>query len=160
MEQLHTCLIHTPYPALRKLIWGGSVIGLPAHIEGLRPTDLFCEDCINGKLTRAPHSVLAAHTTEALVRRRADLLTISLAATSPEQVGIEEAGFHKMDRSHWSLRSPSKVWGSLGRSSTQTFYPPKWHGPHWGCKRSGLTGAPEAKALGSSGSEQRQMSNS
>jgi len=66
MEQLHARLNHTPYPVLCELIRNKSIEGLPAHVAGPHPGNDFCEDCVNGKLTRAPHLKLAAHTDEPL----------------------------------------------------------------------------------------------
>jgi len=68
MEQLHARLNHTPYPVLRELVRNKSIEGLPAHVAGPHPGDDFCEDCVNGKLTRAPHSKLAARADEPLAR--------------------------------------------------------------------------------------------
>jgi len=53
MEQLYARLNHTPYPVLRALIRNKPTKGLPAHVAGLCPGHDSCEDCVNGKLTRA-----------------------------------------------------------------------------------------------------------
>ena len=68
MEELHARLNHTPYPALRNLVRKKSIKGLPTHVAGPRPSGEFCEDCVNGKLTRAPHTKLAARAKEPLAR--------------------------------------------------------------------------------------------
>ena len=72
-EDLHARLNHIPYPYLRRLIRDGSLDGVPAHIAGPHPDGTFCEDCVNGKLTRAPHSKPAARAEEPLARVYTDV---------------------------------------------------------------------------------------
>ena len=55
IEELHVRLNHMPHLALWHLVRAGSVTGIPGRITGT-VTDDFCEDCVNGKLTWAPHS--------------------------------------------------------------------------------------------------------
>ena len=55
MADLHARLNHLPFNLLQQLIRGKSVDGIPNHISA-PDSDAFCEDCINGKLTRAPHT--------------------------------------------------------------------------------------------------------
>ncbi|SRR5258706_694648 len=50
-----------PYGALRRLVCDGSVGGLPDRITDMHHTDDFCEDCMAGKLSHAPHVRPAAH---------------------------------------------------------------------------------------------------
>ena len=45
-----------PFDALRRLVKGGSLDGLPGGISIVLPGDHQCEDCIGGKLTCAPHT--------------------------------------------------------------------------------------------------------
>ena len=68
LEELHVPLNHTPYPALRNLVRKKSIRGLPTHVPGPRPSGKFCEDCVNGKPTRAPRTKLAARAKEPLAR--------------------------------------------------------------------------------------------
>jgi transposase InsO family protein len=49
-----------PNSAIRRLIQTGSIVGILKHVTGTT-SDNFCEDCVNGKLTRAPHSKLTNH---------------------------------------------------------------------------------------------------
>ena len=60
IAELHAHLNHLPLPAVRSLVHNNLVIGLPDRIDNNTNMDVFCEDCINGKLTRAPHTTLAA----------------------------------------------------------------------------------------------------
>jgi len=59
IEELHVRLNHMPHLALQHLIWAGSITGILDRVTGAA-TDDFCEDCVNRKLTRAPHSKPAA----------------------------------------------------------------------------------------------------
>ena len=56
IEQVHARLNHIPFPAVRQLIRDGSVDGVPDRLAGAEGHDGFCEDCVNGKLSRAPHT--------------------------------------------------------------------------------------------------------
>lgn len=66
MDELHACLNHTPHPVLREVNRNRSIDGLPVHVSGPRPH--FCEDSINGELTRTSHSKLAARAGEPQAR--------------------------------------------------------------------------------------------
>jgi len=58
IAELHTCLNHLPHLAVRLLVRNRAICRLPDHVAG--PTgDVFCEDCVNRKLTWAPHTKLA-----------------------------------------------------------------------------------------------------
>ena len=72
IAELHTRLNHLPHSAVRLLVRNRAVLGLPNQISG--PTsDVFCEDCINGRLTRAPHTKLAAQAARPLLRVFSDV---------------------------------------------------------------------------------------
>jgi len=67
IAELHARLNHLPHSAVRLLVREKAITGLPDHVTG--PTgDVFCEDCVNGKLTRAPHTTLAARAERPLLR--------------------------------------------------------------------------------------------
>jgi len=68
MEELHTCLNHLPFPAVHHLVQARSISRIPTRVTGTQPDRDFCEDCVNGKLTRAPHTRPAARA-EAPLRR-------------------------------------------------------------------------------------------
>ena len=72
IEELHARLNHMPHSAIRHLIRTGSIAGIPDHITGTTLED-FCEDCINGKLTRAPHSKPATRAERPLLRVFSDV---------------------------------------------------------------------------------------
>jgi len=72
IEELHTRLNHMPHSAIRHLIRAGSITGIPDRVTGAA-TDNFCEDCVNGKLTRAPHSKPATHAKRLLLRVFSDV---------------------------------------------------------------------------------------
>ena len=72
IEELHARLNHMPHSALRHLIRAGSITGIPDRITGAT-TDDFCEDCVNGKLTWAPHSKPAARAERLLLRVFSDV---------------------------------------------------------------------------------------
>lgn len=59
MAELHSRLNHMPHSAIRQLARSDSLTGLPKVTADVSKSD-FCEDCINGKLTRAPHTKPAA----------------------------------------------------------------------------------------------------
>ena len=61
ITELHTHLNHLPLSAIKSLMHQQSVIGLLHCVDEGSMRDLFCEDCVNGKLTRVPHTTLAAH---------------------------------------------------------------------------------------------------
>jgi hypothetical protein len=69
MEELHAHLNHLPFPEVRRLIRTQPVNGVPDRITGTYPDGDFCEDCVNGKLTRAPHTRPAARATAPLQQR-------------------------------------------------------------------------------------------
>ncbi len=55
LEDLHMRFNHMPYRALRRLVRDGSIDGIPDRITEMHRVDDFCEDCMAGKLTCAPH---------------------------------------------------------------------------------------------------------
>jgi transposase InsO family protein len=55
ISELHSQLNHMPHSVVQRLVQSRAVSGIPSHIEGTAADD-FCEDCVNGKLTRAPHA--------------------------------------------------------------------------------------------------------
>jgi transposase InsO family protein len=55
IANLHACFNHMPYPVIRRLIRSESVTGILDLVADAVAED-FCEDCVNGKLTRAPHT--------------------------------------------------------------------------------------------------------
>jgi len=72
IEELHARLNHMPHSALRHLVRAGSVAGIPGRVTGT-VTDDFCEDCVNGKLTWAPHSKPATRAERPLLRVFSDV---------------------------------------------------------------------------------------
>jgi len=60
LEELHTRLNHMPFGALRRLMKEGSLDGVPDRVDNSWASERFCEDCVSGKLTRAPHTVPVA----------------------------------------------------------------------------------------------------
>jgi len=62
MEELHARLNHLPFPAVCQLIRTQPIDGIPDRVTGTHLNGDFCEDCINGKLTHAPHTHPATHT--------------------------------------------------------------------------------------------------
>ena len=72
MEELHARLNHLPFPALRHLIRTRPIDGVPDRVTGTHPED-FCEDCVNGKLTRAPHTRTATRAEAPLQRVYTDV---------------------------------------------------------------------------------------
>ena len=60
ITELHACLNHLPLSAVKSLMCQQSVIGLLHHVDEGSTRDLFCEDCVNSKLTCVPHTTLAA----------------------------------------------------------------------------------------------------
>src|SRR5258708_8147149 len=56
MEELHTRLNHLPFSAIRRLIRTQPVEGVPDRVTDNHSDHEFCEDCVNGKLTHAPHT--------------------------------------------------------------------------------------------------------
>jgi len=73
LEEMHARLNHMPYQALWQLVRNGSVGGIPDDITDMQQDDSFCEDCTNGKLTRAPHSKSAVRAQEPLTRVYTDV---------------------------------------------------------------------------------------
>jgi len=61
MEELHACLNHLPFPAVHQLICTQPMDGIPDWGMGTHLNSDFCKDCVNGKLTRAPHTCPAMH---------------------------------------------------------------------------------------------------
>jgi hypothetical protein len=55
ISELHSWLNHMPHSAVQRLVQSRAVSGILSHIEGTAADD-FCEDCVNGKLTQAPHT--------------------------------------------------------------------------------------------------------
>lgn len=58
ISELHTHLNHLPHPAVQHLLRNKSVLGLPDHVDNPTP-NVFCEDCVNGKMMHALHTKLA-----------------------------------------------------------------------------------------------------
>ena len=74
MEELHARLNHLPFRAVRRLVRTGSVNGIPKQVTGTQhPNNDFCEDCVNGKLTRAPHTLPATRAEAPLQRVYTDV---------------------------------------------------------------------------------------
>ena len=72
IDELHARLNHLPHSAVRLLVREKAITGLPDHVTG--PTgDVFCEDCVTGRLTRAPHTTLAARAERPLLRVFSDV---------------------------------------------------------------------------------------
>ena len=67
IAELHSRLNHLPISAVRRLLLDKPVAGLPDCVAGPSSGD-FCEDCVSGKLTRAPHTKLAARAERPLFR--------------------------------------------------------------------------------------------
>jgi hypothetical protein len=57
-----------PYGPLQHLIHNGSVDGVPDHVTNVHHVDDFCENCMAGKLTHAPHTKLATCAEELLTQ--------------------------------------------------------------------------------------------
>ena len=72
MAELHSRLNHMPRSAIRLLARTGSLTGLPKLTSDSAEGD-FCEDCVNGKLTRAPHTKLATRADRPLHRVFSDV---------------------------------------------------------------------------------------
>ena len=72
IAELHARLNHLPLSAIRHLLRERPVVGLPDHVSSL-PSGDACEDCINGKLTRAPHTKPAARADRPLYRVFSDV---------------------------------------------------------------------------------------
>src|SRR5258706_233751 len=72
MSELHARLNHIPCSAIQCLVWSRALPGLPRSANGDSRGD-FCEDCINGKLTRAPHTKPAARAERPLSRIFSDV---------------------------------------------------------------------------------------
>jgi hypothetical protein len=72
IEELHMHLNHMPHLVIQHLIQSRSIAGILDHITGATSGD-FCEDCINGKLTWAPHSKPAIRTKRLLLRVFSDV---------------------------------------------------------------------------------------
>ena len=62
MEELHACPNHLPLPEVRRLVWTRLVDGVPGRVMGTHPDRDFFKDCVNGELTRAPHTCPATRT--------------------------------------------------------------------------------------------------
>ena len=72
ITDLHARLNHLPFNSLWQLIRGKSVDGIPDHVL-VSDSDVFCEDCVNGKLTRAPHTKPATRAPRPLFRVFSDV---------------------------------------------------------------------------------------
>ena len=72
LTELHLRLNHMPRAAIRQLARAGSLNGLPRSIADNTEGD-FCEDCVNGKLTRAPHTKPAVRAERPLYRVFSDV---------------------------------------------------------------------------------------
>ena len=72
ITELHARLNHLPHSAVRLLVHEKTVAGLPDHITGPM-SDVLCEECVNGKLTRAPHTTPVARAPPALLRVFSDV---------------------------------------------------------------------------------------
>jgi len=72
IEELHVRLNHMPHSAIWHLIRANSIAGIPDCVTGTA-TDNFCEDCVNGKLTWAPHSKPATCAKHLLLRVFSDV---------------------------------------------------------------------------------------
>ena len=72
IAELDAQLNHLPHLAVRLLVREKAILGLPEHIAGLTG-DVFCKDCVNGKLTRAPHTTLAARAERLLLHVFSDV---------------------------------------------------------------------------------------
>ena len=55
MTDLHTQLNHMSFPSICQLIWAKSIDGIPDQVTASTFDDPW-EDCVNGKLTWAPHT--------------------------------------------------------------------------------------------------------
>jgi len=72
LAELHTRLNHLPHSAIKCLIHSKALAGLPDRVVN-ESSDEFCEDCVNGKLTRALHTRLAARAERLLARIFSDV---------------------------------------------------------------------------------------
>jgi len=61
-----------PCSAIQQLIQSDAIVGVPDRVTGATSSD-FCEDCINGKLTWAPHSKPATRASHPLFRVFSDV---------------------------------------------------------------------------------------
>jgi len=55
IEEVYAQLNHLPFPAVWQLIQDKCIDGVPDCIVDTEAHDKFCEDCVNGKLSQAPH---------------------------------------------------------------------------------------------------------
>lgn len=72
VAEMHARLNHMPFNSVRQLIRAKSIEGVPDGISTSGGDD-FCEDCVNGKLTRAPHTKAATRATRPLSRVFSDV---------------------------------------------------------------------------------------
>lgn len=68
MEDLQAKFDYLPFSAVRRPMHSGSLDGGPDRVTNSRPSSEFCEDCVNGKLTRVLHTRPAARTEVPLQR--------------------------------------------------------------------------------------------
>ena len=61
LEELHMQSNHMPYEALQRLVKEGLLDSLLNCMSSSHMPESFCEDCISGKLTCAPHTKLVLH---------------------------------------------------------------------------------------------------
>jgi hypothetical protein len=73
IEEVHARLNHLPFLAVRRLVRDKSIDGVPDHVVDTKAHDKFCEDCTNGKLSRAPHTKPAAQAERPLRRVFSDV---------------------------------------------------------------------------------------
>ena len=73
LEELHTQFNHMPFEALQRLVKEGSLDGMPNCMSNLHTPESFCEDCISGKLTCAPHTKPVSRTDAPLFRMYTDI---------------------------------------------------------------------------------------
>ena len=68
LEELHTRFNHMPFEALWRLVKEGLLDGMLNRVSNSYTPESFCEDCISGKLTHAPHTKLVSHANAPLFR--------------------------------------------------------------------------------------------
>ena len=73
LEELHTRFNHMPFEALQRLVKEGSLDSMPNRVSNSHTPESFCEDCISGKLTCAPHTKLVSHADAPLFRVYTDV---------------------------------------------------------------------------------------
>jgi transposase InsO family protein len=73
IEEVQARLNHLPFPVIRRLIRDRSLDGVPDRVVDTEAHGEFCEDCVNGKLSRAPHMKPAARAERPLRRVFSDV---------------------------------------------------------------------------------------